>query len=383
MKRKNFLQMGVLMMIPALSLSSCEDETNGEVNQSESSEIYGETIENYVYDIVIPTYAEMKENAFTLLEKVEEFAQGGTDAQLEAACDAWRNTREPWEESEAFLFGPAATYGLDPLIDSWPLDKTNIESYLNSSISLDVDNVRESLGATVRGFHTLEYLLFKDGKARTAADITDRQKEYMVAVATVLRDDCLQLWYYWNGQNNVSEKEQTILEELEVETSANGFAERFCNPNMFDQLYKTQVDVIWQIVDGCTDICGEVGEQKIGGPYETQNVEEVESWYSWNSLADYENNVISIQHSYLGNMSDDITLLDNIGNENSISAIVAKNNSDLDEEIRKAIKEARNAVDAIPQPFRNNLTASSEIEFAMERLNDLNDILGKIKTIIK
>lgn len=82
-------------------------------------------------------------------------------------------------------------------------------------------------------------------------------------------------------------------------------------------------------------------------------------------------------------MSDDITLLDNIGNENSISAIVAKNNSDLDEEIRKAIKEARNAVDAIPQPFRNNLTASSEIEFAMERLNDLNDILGKIKTIIK
>lgn len=88
MKRKNFLQMGVLMMIPALSLSSCEDETNGEVNQSESSEIYGETIENYVYDIVIPTYAEMKENAFTLLEKVEEFAQRGTDAQLEAACDA-------------------------------------------------------------------------------------------------------------------------------------------------------------------------------------------------------------------------------------------------------------------------------------------------------
>ena len=143
------------------------------------------------------------------------------------------------------------------------------------------------------------------------------------------------------------------------------------------------MDVIWQIIDGCTDICGEVGEQKIGGPYETQNVEEVESWYSWNSLADYENNVISIQHSYLGNMSDDITLLDNIGNENSISAIVAKNNSDLDEEIRKAIKEARNAVDAIPQPFRNNLTASSEIEFAMERLNDLNDILGKIKTIIK
>ena len=55
----------------------------------------------------------------------------------------------------------------------------------------------------------------------------------------------------------------------------------------------------------------------------------------------------------------------------------------MDEEIRKAIKEARNAVDAIPQPFRNNLTASSEIEFAMERLNDLNDILGKIKTIIK
>lgn len=40
--------------------------------------------------------------------------------------------REPWEKSEAFLFGPVDAMGLDPNMDSWPLDQASIIQILNS-----------------------------------------------------------------------------------------------------------------------------------------------------------------------------------------------------------------------------------------------------------
>ena len=48
------------------------------------------------------------------------------------ACNAWITAREPWEESEAFLFGPVDELGLDPNMDSWPLDQNAIVQILNS-----------------------------------------------------------------------------------------------------------------------------------------------------------------------------------------------------------------------------------------------------------
>ncbi|MDE6279469.1 MAG: peptidase M75, partial [Paramuribaculum sp.] len=63
--------------------------------------------------------------------------------------------------------------GLDHNMDSWPLDQDNIVQILNSGnfdnlnwIDGDDDDKIEAV-QSVRGFHTLEFLLFKDGKPRT------------------------------------------------------------------------------------------------------------------------------------------------------------------------------------------------------------------------
>lgn len=367
--------------LAAALFSACnknEEKDNNGLSQ-DYNEAYTVVINNYVDEIVIPTYAKQKKASSKLLAAVEAFAESGSQEDLQKACDAWRATRLPWEESEAFLFGPAATYSLDPSLDSWPLDKVQIEKYISSDIEFDV----EGLGATVRGFHTLEYLLFENGQARKASKIGDRQKEYMVTVATGLRDDSFKLWYYWNGNNGLSSSDEALIEELEPDEAADGFGKRFKQPNMYDQLFKTQADVIAQIVDGCTDISGEVGEQKIGGPFENKNVEDVESWYSWNSLEDYKNNILSIQHSYLGTLSDNINDLEKAGDNRSISGLVEAKDKELDQKIRSAIKEAYEAIDAIPAPFRNNLSASTEIKKAMEKCAALTDAYEQIKTIIQ
>jgi len=144
-------------------------------NAINSNEVLEPIVNNYVDVVVLPTYADLQKNVEALNSAVATLAKTPTNDNFSKACDAWLAAREPWESSEAFLFGPVADLGLDPNMDSWPLDQEAIVNILKSGNwkdlewSGDYDEESEAIEAaqSVRGFHTLEFLLFKDGKART------------------------------------------------------------------------------------------------------------------------------------------------------------------------------------------------------------------------
>ena len=94
----------------------------------------------------------------------------------------------------------------------------------------------------------------------------------------------------------------------------------------------------------------------------------VESWYSWHSRDDYTNNIYSIRNAYYGNRYDGNNY--NNVDKNSLSTLVAKYNPELDADVKKAITNAANAIQAIPQPFRNNIN-SNEAQAAMEACAEL------------
>ena len=54
--------------------------------------------------------------------------------------------------------------------------------------------------------------------------------------------------------------------------------------------------------------------------------------------------------------------------------LVAKYDSSLDADVKKAIEDAAKAIQTIPQPFRNNIN-SKEAQAAMEACAELSDIL--------
>ena len=134
--------------------------------------------ENYVDNVVVPTYKALKEANDNLVTTVAAFVASPSNSGFESLADAWLKSREPWEMSEAFLFGPVADKGLDPNMDSWPLDQTSIRAILTSGdfsgLNWDgeYDEEDEGIGnaQSIRGFHTLEYLVYKNGKARTIAE---------------------------------------------------------------------------------------------------------------------------------------------------------------------------------------------------------------------
>ena len=131
--------------------------------------------DQFVDKVALPTYKDLAAKNKALLEAVQALQKNPSNATFEAACEAWLASRQPWETSEAFLFGPVAELGLDPNMDSWPLDQDGIvqvmkeQKWSSFQWTGDYDEDSEAIEAaqSLRGFHTLEYLLFKDGKART------------------------------------------------------------------------------------------------------------------------------------------------------------------------------------------------------------------------
>ncbi len=148
---------------------------NNELSGSEYSGQLDAIAEQFVDAVVLPTYADLQAKNRALLDAVNQFRESPSDDNFVNCCNAWLDAREPWEKSEAFLIGPVANWGLDPNMDSWPLDVDAIVQVLNSQNwsdmqwSGDYDEDSEDIGAAqaVRGYHTLEFLIFKDGQPRS------------------------------------------------------------------------------------------------------------------------------------------------------------------------------------------------------------------------
>ena len=131
-------------------------------------------VADYVDVVVLPTYKDLADANAALHTAVQALAASPSNATFEAAATAWMAARQPWEMSEAFLFGPVDELGLDPNMDSWPLDQDAIKNVLASGDfsgldwegDFDEENEGIADAQSIRGFHTLEFLLFKNGQPR-------------------------------------------------------------------------------------------------------------------------------------------------------------------------------------------------------------------------
>ena len=127
----------------------------------------------YVDNVVIPTYADLKDRTAALYNACAAFKSAPGNQAFEECADKWMLARTPWETSEAFLFGPVDSEGLDPNMDSWPLDQVAIVNILTSGDFSDMDwsagdsEAEITAAQNVRGFHTLEFLIFKNGNPRS------------------------------------------------------------------------------------------------------------------------------------------------------------------------------------------------------------------------
>jgi hypothetical protein len=359
---KQFLK---LMLVPALvtsmSLASCSDSNSDDEETSAKETLLGNAATDYINNTVLPTYKGMADAAINLYDYctvIQEKHGNGTltSADVKNAADAWKTSRKYWELSEAFLFGPASDYNIDPHIDSWPLDKDAMDRLLveiRNGADYSLDN---NFGYGLLGFHSIEYMLYElsaDGNTSSihSTNYTTEELKYLVMVAEDLRNQCVCLEACWAGTENVSSQKQQILEEAELD-KAKDYGWMMQNAGKAGSIYKTYQEVAEEILQGCIDIADEVGNTKIGRPHQGSTVDDrnyIESPYSLNSIEDFVDNIKSIRNSYCGANTTDA----------SVSKYIKTVNPELDTRVQAAIENAITAISAIPEPFAKNASGAA------------------------
>ena len=238
----------------------------------------------------------------------------GSQAALDQACADWKIARANWENSEAFLFGAADVYSIDPHTDTWPVAANDLANVLRDEKAMsNLDNFIKTANSGILGYHGLEYVMFREGKSRSIDQITNLEYNYICAVAKDLYNATATLEAAWDSKESNAERHQIALEYLATHNSINeegdaegalggfqNFGKAFKNPGTGD--WATALEATLEIISGCQDIIGEVGDSKIGLPYTGEDPTYIESPYAYNSITDFYDNIISCKNALYGAM---------------------------------------------------------------------------------
>ena len=377
--KKQFL----FVALAALGLTACQGGPTDVTSDKE--EALQKAVTPYVNNTVIATYRNMSDAGMTLLEQTEAIldkVEKGEDytTLMRDAGTSWRLMRKYWEQSEAFLYGPAASHNIDPHIDSWPLDFNAMNALLHDQermAAIEEEGgayVGDKLGYALKGFHAAEYLLFESvevegravGTGKThATNLTHAEAVYLLGIVEDLTQQAILLEYCWAGE--VSDTKMKLLEDGEVDTYEDKYGWQMMNAGKPGSIYVTYQEAAEEIIAGCVDIAGEVAELKMGNPYISSTPEErdyIESPYSCTSTEDFADNIRSIQHAYCGALAGD----------HSVSNYVYRQDAELDARVRKVIEEAIAAIKDIDN-FENTAQNNPQVKAAIDKVSKLEEIL--------
>lgn len=330
-----------------LGFSACdENNDNGSlVDETLNTEV----LDNFSASLAQPVYADLASKTSTLYDQVLALETGGaTDPELTACRTTWKQARESWEQSEAFLFGPVSTDNIDPRIDTWPVNFTDLEAQLNGTAEFTeayIDDLEDAL----KGFHPIEYLIFGEDGQKSAAELSARDLEYLKGLALNLKVLTADLKISW--QPSVSGSYH-----LAFTTAGNG-----------SSVYPTQVSAFEELVNAMMGICDEVANGKINEVFVAQDPKLEESPFSQNSMIDFTNNIKGVQNVYLGKFTTD---------GKGLEDLVRKYNLQLDSDLKLKIGNAITALGNVTDPFGEAISSQPiQVQNAVDAINDLKDTL--------
>ncbi len=377
MKANNKILLGMaLLLATTLAFVACnDDDDNNTGNTVTAKESFlATTNKNLVNETILPIYtALMNSNA----ELVDVIGEMETQADVNEACNLWKQARQYWEQSEAFLFGAASDYCIDPHTDTWPFDRAAFDNYISRrypDLADDEDAqaiVGEAIatGQSLTGFHAVEYLLFREGRPRNIADITPAEVWFCQTAAEDLYLNSIMLVSSWGGE--VSDEQQEMLDDAEFESSIN-YGDNMINAGKAGSTFPTITAGSVQIIEGCQNIVDEVAHSKIGHPYTGEDINYIESPHAYNSIQDFYDNILSCQFTLYG--GKDKTSY----TATSIMAYAMANTPKEAAAAKAALEDALKNVHSMKRPFVLYYTDESAGE-AIRSLEAFDEALGALK----
>ena len=305
-------------------------------------------------DIALAGYEDSLAAAKALDAAIDALIAGPSEATLQAAKDAWKAARIPYQQTEAFRFGNPIVDEWEGRVNAWPLDEGLIDyvdaSYgsesdsnalyvanviANPKITIDgvqldateitpallQDNLQEAAGVesnVATGYHAIEFLLWGQdlngtgpgAGARTfedyaTAEHADRRGAYLKAASSLLVSD---------------------LEEMVANWTADGAA-RAALPELG----------ISAILTGMGSLSfGEVAGERMKLGLLLHDPEEEHDCFSDNTHVSHLNDAVGVQNVYLGKyVRTDGTVVEGL----SLSDVIAAKDAALDTEIKALLDD--------------------------------------------
>jgi len=366
--------------ISALVLTACggssSDSETPVVEETSFSFEATEMITNLTNDVIVAGYQNLNDGATDFLLATQNLVNTPTEENLALAQQAWKEVRVPWEQGESHIFGPVDALSIDPHLDTWPLNTSDLEALLASQASFSADELK-TFNDDVQGFHTMEFLLFGDGvedNEKSIDEMTTLESEYLSAAAEVFKTYTQSLLDAWIVANDPNDANSPAYKDLLLTTN--------------NDIYASQLGVVEELINGMIGIVDEVGNGKIAEPFGSNidniDTSKVESQYSWNSLADFTDNIRGVQNVYRGEFSGQA---DKAGIIDFVNAADADLATRVDTEITDAIAAIEAIAGDNDLPFRqaiNDADARVRIQAAIDALSTLqtsfeNDVLTKLQ----
>lgn len=413
MKMKRLFRLPMYLAMGAfvtMNLVACDDDENGAGGETAQEQALKLVIEDYVNNSVIPTYKGLADAAIELCDACETMCDAGasglTADMIKDAGNKWITARRYWELSEAWLYGAAADYNIDPHIDTWPLDKVAMEAMLSNTAQMNqmkdkesaATYVSNSLGQGLLGFHAIEYMLFEPANTQTAttsprpvSKFTQNELYYLAAVAGDLRNQCVRLEVAWSDEGTYGESSEKwgYLSSAELEPTFY-YGESMKNAGSGGSKYKSYAEAVQELLVGAQDIVDEVGGQKIGNPIgngEDNNPDYIESPYALNSITDFVDNIKSVRTAYMGYQTEANVTENYIKPVNhSLSDYIKTVDAELDERVQDAIDNAITKIQQMKEPFASTASDPQYEQInldAQEACQALNDILDEVMNAVQ
>ena len=307
-----------IFILSLILITSCKPDNTTSITTATEKQV----LADFAGVLANPNYQDIQASAGTLNTAVLTLQAAPTDANLDAAQQAWRDTRAAWENCEGYLFGPVEDNNYDPSVDTWPLDKVSLDSLMGSSNGLSLGEI-DALSESLKGFHAIEYVLFGEGGTKYASQITPRQMNYVVSLSQSLYNVTTALRNSWDpAQGNYTAHLVNAGDSV---------------------VFNSRQAAFVAMATAMANICEEVGTGKMeeplgthtGGPDSTKD----ESRFSHNSTTDFRNNITGVLNAYMCQYKGTTG--------KSLHTLVATSNISLDNKIKAEINAAISSFDAI------------------------------------
>lgn len=332
-----------------LTVTACKKESDGPGTTTPEGFTTTSVLSAFASNVAQENYADLAQRGAVLRDMIIAFGSSGSDADLALCKQQWRDTRLSWERSEALLFGPVATDNIDPRIDTWPVNFTDLEAQLASGNTFTPEYIT-SLEDALKGFHPIEYLLFGVGGNKTAGQFTAREVEYITALA-----------------NDLVALTASLDESWDPATTGN-YSHAFTSAGDGSAEYPTERSAYEELVNAMAGICDEVANGKMGEVLLAQDPLLEESPFAKNSITDFTNNIRGVENVYLGKYLSDGTGLEDFTREHDLQ---------LDNTIKQRIAAAIAALGTITVPFGQAISQQPvQVQQAIDAINALAGTLN-------